>query len=209
MAVNAVALLKAVGVESDTVSTRASAAISSRPSTSGDSVSTPQFSAAGLNVIKTAQATADEFGDDFVSTERLLLGAAADTVMELDHVIDVHGLQASSVATAPASEGPLCGDGQLTPRVSSCSMARRIQLDADRSSAARLRTSTRVSSGSRTGTGLLAWRDGEPVALGLPGCPGCIVGVFLALGPFCRVSGGATCWLIWSFDAYASLLLNE
>lgn len=37
----AVALLKAVGAEPDAVSTRASAAISSLPSTSGDSVSTP------------------------------------------------------------------------------------------------------------------------------------------------------------------------
>ncbi|GAA4826937.1 ATP-dependent chaperone ClpB [Garicola koreensis] len=74
----AVALLKAVGAEPDAVSTRASAAISSLPSTSGDSVSTPQFSSAGLNVIKSAQAEAERMGDDFVSTEHLLLGIAAD-----------------------------------------------------------------------------------------------------------------------------------
>ena len=74
----AVALLKAAGADPDAVSTRASAAIRSLPSTSGDSVSTPQFSQAGLNVIKAAQAEADQFGDDYVSTEHLLLGVAAD-----------------------------------------------------------------------------------------------------------------------------------
>src|SRR5690625_3830375 len=75
----AVALLKAAGAEPDVVSTRASAAISSLPSTSGDAVATPQFSSAGLNVIKAAQAEAEQMGDDFVSTEHLLLGIAADT----------------------------------------------------------------------------------------------------------------------------------
>ena len=74
----AVALLKAAGADPDAVSTRASAAIRSLPSTSGDSVSTPQFSQTGLNVIKAAQAEADQFGDDYVSTEHLLLGVAAD-----------------------------------------------------------------------------------------------------------------------------------
>lgn len=74
----AVALLKSVGAEPDAISTRASAAIRSLPATSGDSVTTPQFSPQGLNVIKTAQAEAQDMGDDFVSTEHLLLGLAAD-----------------------------------------------------------------------------------------------------------------------------------
>ncbi|WP_300342521.1 ATP-dependent chaperone ClpB [Nesterenkonia sp.] len=74
----AVALLKSTGADPDAVSTRASAAIKSLPATSGDSVSAPQFSQAGLNVIKTAQAAAEEMGDDYVSTEHLLLGIAAD-----------------------------------------------------------------------------------------------------------------------------------
>ena len=74
----AVALLKAAGADPDAVSTRASAVIRQLPSTSGDSVSTPQFSQAGLNVIKAAQAEADQLGDDYVSTEHLLLGVAAD-----------------------------------------------------------------------------------------------------------------------------------
>ena len=74
----AVALLKAAGAEPDAVSSRASAAIKSLPATSGDSVTNPQFSPQGLNVIKTAQAAAQEMGDDFVSTEHLLLGIAAD-----------------------------------------------------------------------------------------------------------------------------------
>ena len=75
----AVALLKAAGGDPDMVSSRASSAIQSLPSTSGDSVTSPQFSPQGLNVIKSAQAAAQEMGDDFVSTEHLLLGLAADT----------------------------------------------------------------------------------------------------------------------------------
>src|SRR5699024_9372206 len=74
----AVALLKAVDAEPDAVSTRASAAIRSLPSSSRDSVTTPQFSSAVLNVIKTAQAASEQMGDDYVSTEHLLRGVAAD-----------------------------------------------------------------------------------------------------------------------------------
>ncbi|MCH8564115.1 ATP-dependent chaperone ClpB [Nesterenkonia sp. AY15] len=74
----AVALLKAAGVDPDAVSTRASAIIKALPATRGDSVAAPQFSPAGLNVIKAAQAQAEDFGDDFVSTEHLLIGAATD-----------------------------------------------------------------------------------------------------------------------------------
>ncbi|MGJ9426688.1 ATP-dependent chaperone ClpB [Nesterenkonia halotolerans] len=74
----AVALLKTTGADPDAVSTRASALIKSLPATSGDSVAAPQFSPAGLNVIKAGQAQAEDFGDDFVSTEHLLMGAASD-----------------------------------------------------------------------------------------------------------------------------------
>ncbi|GAB3192890.1 ATP-dependent chaperone ClpB [Nesterenkonia suensis] len=74
----AVALLKAAGADPEAVSTRASAAIRQLPATSGDAVAAPQFSPAGLNVIKAAQAEAEQMGDDYVSTEHLLLGVATD-----------------------------------------------------------------------------------------------------------------------------------
>ncbi|MGQ7786124.1 ATP-dependent chaperone ClpB [Nesterenkonia sp. K-15-9-6] len=74
----AVALLKAAGADPDAVSTRASAAIRQLPATSGDAVAAPQFSQAGLSVIRAAQAEAEQMGDDYVSTEHLLLGVAAD-----------------------------------------------------------------------------------------------------------------------------------
>ncbi|GAA3282803.1 ATP-dependent chaperone ClpB [Nesterenkonia halobia] len=74
----AVALLKAAGADPDAISTRASAAIQQLPSTSGDAVSSPQFSQAGLTVVKAAQAEAQQMGDDYVSTEHLLIGVAAD-----------------------------------------------------------------------------------------------------------------------------------
>ncbi|WP_028464014.1 ATP-dependent chaperone ClpB [Nesterenkonia alba] len=75
----AVAVLKATGADPDTVSTRASAAIKQLPSTTGSSVASPQFSQGGLAVIKNAQAEAQQMGDEYVSTEHLLLGIAADT----------------------------------------------------------------------------------------------------------------------------------
>ncbi|MDZ5077108.1 ATP-dependent chaperone ClpB [Nesterenkonia sp. HG001] len=74
----AVALLRAAGADPEAISTRASAAIRQLPATSGDAVAAPQFSQAGLAVIKAAQAEAEQMGDEYVSTEHLLLGVAAD-----------------------------------------------------------------------------------------------------------------------------------
>lgn len=71
-----------------------------------------------------------------------------------------------------ATTGSLHGDDQLAPRVSSCSTARRTQLETERSSAAaRARTSRRRSSGNRTGTGSLSLalrRTGGPWGSGSP-----------------------------------------
>jgi ATP-dependent Clp protease ATP-binding subunit ClpB len=74
----AVALLKAAGVDPDTVSVQASSAIKALPSSSGSSVAQPQFSRGALQLISAAQQEAETLGDQFVSTEHLLLGLAAD-----------------------------------------------------------------------------------------------------------------------------------
>ncbi len=74
----AVALLKAGGADPDNVSVQASAAIKALPSSSGSSVAQPQFSRGALQVINAAQQEAETLGDQFVSTEHLLLALAAD-----------------------------------------------------------------------------------------------------------------------------------
>ncbi|MCC9173568.1 ATP-dependent chaperone ClpB [Arthrobacter sp. zg-Y179] len=74
----AVALLKAAGINVDTVSAAASTAIHQLPSSSGSSVAQPQFSRPLLQVINAAQQEAEKLGDAFVSTEHLLLGLSLD-----------------------------------------------------------------------------------------------------------------------------------
>ncbi|HEY8295534.1 MAG TPA: Clp protease N-terminal domain-containing protein, partial [Micrococcaceae bacterium] len=74
----AVALLKAAGVDPDTVSVKASQAIRALPSSSGTSVAQAQLSRNSLLAIQAAQKEADRMGDSYVSTEHLLLGVAAD-----------------------------------------------------------------------------------------------------------------------------------
>ncbi|MEU3846386.1 MULTISPECIES: ATP-dependent chaperone ClpB [Micrococcus] len=74
----AVAVLKAAGADPDVVSTAASTAIRALPSTSGSSVAQAQLSRQGVQVVQAARQQAEAMGDDYVSTEHLLLGLAAD-----------------------------------------------------------------------------------------------------------------------------------
>ena len=74
----AVAVLKAAGADPDAVSTAASSAIRRLPSTQGSTVAQPQFSRAALQVVQNARTQAEQRSDEFVSTEHLLLGVAAD-----------------------------------------------------------------------------------------------------------------------------------
>ncbi|GAA4918440.1 ATP-dependent chaperone ClpB [Nesterenkonia rhizosphaerae] len=73
-----VRLLKQVGADPDLVSERASAAIQQLPSTSGSSVAQPQFSPAGLNIVRAAQAEASKLGDTFINTDTLLIAVAEE-----------------------------------------------------------------------------------------------------------------------------------
>ncbi|PPB49169.1 ATP-dependent chaperone ClpB [Arthrobacter pityocampae] len=75
----AVALLRAAGADPDSVSVRASSAIKALPSSSGSSVAQPQFSRGALQMVSAAQQEAETLGDQFVSTEHLLLALAADS----------------------------------------------------------------------------------------------------------------------------------
>ena len=72
----AVAVLKSLEVDVDALSERASAAIKALPAASGSSVGQAQFSRQSLRVVQNAQQAAQQLGDQFVSTEVLLLGIA-------------------------------------------------------------------------------------------------------------------------------------
>ncbi len=69
-------LLSAVGAEPAQVRTRAEALLAAIPSASGSTVAAPQLSRALMAVMSVASHKATEVGDDYVSTEHLLVGLA-------------------------------------------------------------------------------------------------------------------------------------
>ncbi|MGC5615004.1 ATP-dependent chaperone ClpB [Georgenia sp. Z1491] len=73
----AIALLDAVGADRADLARRTDAAIAALPGASGGSVAQPQTSRAFLTVIAGATEEAGALGDEYVSTEHLLLGLAA------------------------------------------------------------------------------------------------------------------------------------
>lgn len=73
----AAALLRAVGADPQAVATGAEAAINELPSASGASVSAPQLGRQAVAVLDAARAETETLGDDYISTEHLLLGVAA------------------------------------------------------------------------------------------------------------------------------------
>lgn len=75
----AVAILKGASVDPDVISTKASSQIAALPKVSGSSVAEAQLSRAALAVISAAQTQANSNHDQYVSTEHLLLGLAADS----------------------------------------------------------------------------------------------------------------------------------
>ena len=72
------ALLNAVGANVQALTTQVRAALDSLPSASGSSVASPQLSNATYKVLNSAQELAKERGDEYVSTEHLLIGLAKD-----------------------------------------------------------------------------------------------------------------------------------
>ncbi|WP_454777755.1 ATP-dependent chaperone ClpB [Georgenia muralis] len=75
----AVALLDGVGADRRAVSQRVSAAIATLPGASGSSVAQPQTSRAAMTMITDAGNEAKALGDEYVSTEHLLVALAAST----------------------------------------------------------------------------------------------------------------------------------
>ncbi len=73
----ATALLDAVGADRAALARRVGAALATVPAASGGSVSQPSASRATSAVLTAAQAEAESLGDEYLSTEHLLLGIAA------------------------------------------------------------------------------------------------------------------------------------
>jgi ATP-dependent Clp protease ATP-binding subunit ClpB len=69
-------LLTAVGADPAQVRSRAEAILAAMPKASGSTVATPQLSRAFMAVMSVASSKAKEVGDDYVSTEHLLVGLA-------------------------------------------------------------------------------------------------------------------------------------
>ena len=74
----ATALLVAVGADPRALAQQVRSALDALPSASGSSVATPQLGNAGFKVLNTAQELAKERGDEYVSTEHLLIALAKD-----------------------------------------------------------------------------------------------------------------------------------
>ena len=74
----ATALLDAVGVDTRSLTAQVRSALDALPSASGSSVSAPQLSQATYRVLNAAQTLASERGDDYVSTEHVLIALAQD-----------------------------------------------------------------------------------------------------------------------------------
>src|SRR6201990_952857 len=71
-------LLRAVGADPATVAKEAETRLSRLPRVNGQTASAPEMSRPMLSVINTAVARAREMNDEYVSTEHLLVGLAAD-----------------------------------------------------------------------------------------------------------------------------------
>ncbi|MFM7211646.1 MAG: Clp protease N-terminal domain-containing protein, partial [Actinomycetota bacterium] len=72
------ALLESVGVDRAALTREVRAAIEALPSASGSTVSAPQLSQQSYSVLTAAQKLAQERGDEYVSTEHLLVGLAEE-----------------------------------------------------------------------------------------------------------------------------------
>ncbi|MGH1563951.1 ATP-dependent chaperone ClpB [Mumia sp. DW29H23] len=72
----AVPLLQAAGADPAAARSRTTEALGSLPSAAGQSVATPSYARATLEVLQRAQDLAGELGDEYVSTEHLMVGLA-------------------------------------------------------------------------------------------------------------------------------------
>jgi ATP-dependent Clp protease ATP-binding subunit ClpB len=92
-------LLTAVGADPAQVHKELEPLINALPSATGATVSTPQFDGFALKALTHAQKLATEMGDEFVSTEHLLVGLAAEGGQVAD-LLKRHGATADALREA-------------------------------------------------------------------------------------------------------------
>ena len=87
----AAAVLDAVGVERSALAREVEAGLTAAPSAMGASVQSPSLAPATYRVLRAAQDLAGQRGDDFVSTEHLLVGLAQDGGPGVADLLAAHG----------------------------------------------------------------------------------------------------------------------
>ena len=98
-------LLDAVGVDRAALGRRLAGALAALPAASGGAVAQPSLSRAGAAVLAAAQTEAQALGDEYVSTEHLLLGIAAGTSPAADALAAVGATRDALAAALPAVRG--------------------------------------------------------------------------------------------------------
>ncbi|MEI6621926.1 MAG: ATP-dependent chaperone ClpB [Actinomycetes bacterium] len=94
------ALIDNVGADRTALTATARNLVAALPSASGSSGSSPQLSRQSLAVVRTAQSLAAERGDEFVSTEHLLIGLARDGGSGVVSALDGVGANADALVDA-------------------------------------------------------------------------------------------------------------
>ena len=107
----AAALLDAVGADRAALFSQATAGIDRLPAASGASVSSPQFANTAYRVLTRAQDEARSRGDEYVSTEHLLVALAADGGPEVAEVLAAQGATPEALGQALQA---LRGDRRVT-----------------------------------------------------------------------------------------------
>jgi ATP-dependent Clp protease ATP-binding subunit ClpB len=87
----ATALLEHLGVDVPTFMTRVRADLQALPSASGSTVAAPKFSHVTLKVLKEADVLAKERGDEYVSTEHLLIALAKSGDSKVKKILSTEG----------------------------------------------------------------------------------------------------------------------
>ena len=96
----ATALLQAAGADVPGLTAEVRSALRALPSASGSSVSAPQLSAATHRVLSAAESIAKERGDEYVSTEHLLIALAKDGGPDVVPRLAQHGATPASLLDA-------------------------------------------------------------------------------------------------------------
>ena len=94
------ALLESVGADQGALTQQVRTAVAALPSASGTSVSAPQMGSAAYRVITEAKSLADARGDEYVSTEHLLIGLAKAGGPEVTGLLNGQGANADALIAA-------------------------------------------------------------------------------------------------------------